>query len=196
MDNEALLPLVARGLLLPLRAPQDGDILEDDGGPDSLETEWRRDRAYRHVRVLDEVKRRRRRRARNEANFHDDKLAERCRVTGKMPIGNRWIDVNKGDSLRTSYRSRLVAEEFKVYIRPQLFVATPSTECLRMLLSRAAENENRKVLYVDINRAYFYTKAVRPTFMKLSPDEPSSSNEGLVRKRMMLMYGTTDTAPN
>ena len=99
MDNEALLPPVARGLLLPLRAPQDGNILEDDGGPDSLGTEWRRDRAYRHVRVLDEVKKQRRRRARNDANIHDDELAERCRLTGKMPIGTRWIDVTEGDSL-------------------------------------------------------------------------------------------------
>ena len=182
MDNEDLLPPVARGLLFPLRAPQEGDVLEDDGCPDSLETEWRRDRAHRHVRVLDEVKRQRRRRARKEANIHDDELAERRRVTGKMLIGTRWIVVTEGDSLRTSYRSRLVAEEFKVDIRPELFAATPPTECLRMLLSRAAEIENRKVLHVDVSRAYFYAKAVLSTFIKPSAEEPSSGDEGLVGK--------------
>ena len=91
---------------------------------------------------------------------------------------------------------RLVAEEFKVNIRPDLFAATPPTECLRMMLSRAAENENRKVLYVDVSRAYFYAKAVRPTFIKLSAEEPSSGDEGLVGNLMMSMHGTTDTVPN
>ena len=31
--------------------------------------------------------------------------------TGKAPIGTRWVDVNKGDSVRPEYRSRLVAQE-------------------------------------------------------------------------------------
>ena len=30
--------------------------------------------------------------------------------TGRAPIANRWIDINKGDSLNTLYRSRLVAK--------------------------------------------------------------------------------------
>ena len=31
-------------------------------------------------------------------------------ATGKSPIGVRWIDINKGDSQATNYRSRLVAK--------------------------------------------------------------------------------------
>ena len=65
-----------------------------------------------------------------------------------------------------------------------------------MLLSRAAENKNRKVLYVNVSRAYFYAKAVRSTFIKLSAEEPSSGDDGLVGKLMMSMHGTTDTVPN
>ena len=30
-------------------------------------------------------------------------------VTGKGPIGTRWIDINKGDDANPEYRSRLVA---------------------------------------------------------------------------------------
>ena len=30
-------------------------------------------------------------------------------VTGKAPIGSRWIDLNKGDESNSGYRSRLVA---------------------------------------------------------------------------------------
>ena len=37
---------------------------------------------------------------------------EECRrVTGKGPIGVRWVDVNKEDEVNPKYRSRLVAKE-------------------------------------------------------------------------------------
>ena len=54
-------------------------------------------------------------------------------ATGKSPIGTRWIDINKGDATKVNYRSRLVAKEFRVDVRPELFAATPPTECLRLL---------------------------------------------------------------
>ena len=31
--------------------------------------------------------------------------------TGKPPIGTKWVDVNKGDSMHPEYRSRLFAQE-------------------------------------------------------------------------------------
>ena len=34
-------------------------------------------------------------------------------VTGKAPIGTRWIDINKGDEANPEYRSRLVAQQVK-----------------------------------------------------------------------------------
>ena len=34
-------------------------------------------------------------------------------VTGKAPIGSRWIDINKGDESNPDYRSRLVAQQIK-----------------------------------------------------------------------------------
>ena len=123
-------------------------------------------------------------------------LDECRRLTGKMPIGTRWIDVNKGDSVKPNYRSRLVAKEYKVDVRPDLFAATPPTECLRLLLSRAAESPGQKVLYIDVSRAYFYAKSVRPTYIKLPSEDPRSGEEGLVGKLMMSMYGTRDAAQN
>ena len=70
----------------------------------------------------------------DEMGVYEYATMEECRrVTGKAPIGTRWIDINKGDSTKTNYRSRLVAKEFKVDVRPDLFAATPPTECLRLL---------------------------------------------------------------
>ena len=33
-------------------------------------------------------------------------LSECCDQTGKGPIGTRWVDVNKGDTVHPEYRSR------------------------------------------------------------------------------------------
>ena len=46
-------------------------------------------------------------------------------VTGKAPIGVRWVDINKGDSNTPNYRSRLVAKEFNTGVCPELYAATP-----------------------------------------------------------------------
>ena len=58
--------------------------------------------------------------------------------TGKAPIATRWIDINKGDENEPNYRSRLVAKEFKTDERPELFAATPPSECLRLLVNKLA----------------------------------------------------------
>ena len=113
-----------------------------------------------------------------------------------MPIGTRWIYLSNGNSFRTSYRSRLVAEEVKVDIRPELFAATPPTGWLRMLLSRVAEKDNQTVLFAGVSRAYVYAKVVCPTFMKPPAKEPGSGEEGLVGKLTMSMYGVRDAAQN
>ena len=47
------------------------------------------------------------------------------RISGKKPIGTRWIDINKGDEVNPEYRSRLVAQEIKMDKREDLFAATP-----------------------------------------------------------------------
>ena len=64
--------------------------------------------------------------------------------TGKGPIAVRWIDINKGDTENPCYRSRLVAKEFKTDINPELYAATPPSECLRMLISRMASQKIRR----------------------------------------------------
>ena len=38
-------------------------------------------------------------------------ISEAWLITGKGPIGTRWVDVNKGDDSNPDYRSRLVAQE-------------------------------------------------------------------------------------
>ena len=61
-------------------------------------------------------------------------IKECMRVTGRKPIGVRWVDINKGDSAQPNDRSRLVAKEFKgKEDRPEWFAATPPSECLKLI---------------------------------------------------------------
>ena len=117
-------------------------------------------------------------------------------ATGRPPIGVRWVDTNKGDRARPNYRARLVAKEYRVEARPDLFAATPPTECMRLLASKAAENKSYKMLYIDISRAYFYTRSIRPTYVKLPAEDERSGEEGICAKLLMSMYGTRDAANN
>lgn len=65
-------------------------------------------------------------------------LEEAWRETGKAPIAVHWVDVNKGDSTKPNYRSRLAAKEFNTGVNPDLYAATPPSECLRLMLSLLA----------------------------------------------------------
>ena len=61
-------------------------------------------------------------------------IQECCNITGKASIGVRSVDINKGDSSRQNYRSRLVAKEFNTGVCPEMYAATPPSECMRSLL--------------------------------------------------------------
>ena len=54
-------------------------------------------------------------------------------VTGKAPIGTRWIDINKGDEVNPEYRSRLVAQQVKYNSKEKnIFAATPPLEAQKL----------------------------------------------------------------
>ena len=71
------------------------------------------------------------------------------------PIGVRWVDISKRDSSNPNYRSRLVAKEFNTGVCPELYAATPPSECLRIMISKAANGRKKGVsmMYADVSRA-------------------------------------------
>ena len=89
-------------------------------------------------------------------------ISEAWAETGKAPIAVRWVDINKGDTANPKYRSRLVAKEFNTGPLPELYAATPPSECLRLILSLVASGEGMGLMYADVSRAYFYAPAARP----------------------------------
>ena len=116
--------------------------------------------------------------------------------TGQAPIATRWIDVNKGDTARPNYRSRLVAKEFKTDINPELYAATPPSESLRLIISKLASNRKMELMYADVSRAYFYAKAVRAVYVKLPEEDQEEGDAGKCGRLKMSMYGTRDAALN
>ena len=93
-------------------------------------------------------------------------IAKSWIATGKAPIAVRWVDINKGDSAHPNYRSRSVAKEFNTGVCPELFAATPPSECLRLMLSLVASGRRKGtgLMYADVSRAYF-TRRWRGLFM-------------------------------
>ena len=145
---------------------------------------------------------------------------ERCDMTecwvytGKNPIKTRWIDTNKtNDPLDESYRSRLVAKEYKTFERPELYSGTPPVELMRMLVSKVADgqvdkrrwcqkyfhrnaDQNVVLMYTDISRAYFNAPAPQHKYIEI-PDEdikPGEDKTKLCARLKVAMYGTRDAA--
>ena len=117
---------------------------------------------------------------------------------GKL-IKGRWLDVNKGDSSNPNYRSRLVAKEFNTGVCPELYAATPPSECLRIMISKAANGCKKGVsmMYADVSRAYFYAKAVRPVYVKLPYEYAvEGHDEGKCGTLQLSMHGARDAALN
>ena len=129
--------------------------------------------------------------------------AECWEVTGRGPIGTKWVDVNKGDKVNPEYRSRLVAKEIKTDKRNDLFAATPPLEGKKLLFSLSVtegighDKRNRKggmkLDFIDIRRAFFHARANRPVYVKL-PDE--EYQPGMCGRLNKAMYGTRDAAQN
>ena len=72
----------------------------------------------------------------------------------KGTMGVRWVDINEGDSVNPNYRSRLVDKEFNTGVCPELYAATPPSECLRIMLSKTASGRSQGVslMYADVSR--------------------------------------------
>ena len=79
-------------------------------------------------------------------------LKECWDVTGKAPIGVRWVDVNKGDKVHPEIRSRLVAKEINRHRRDDLFAATPPIECKKDAVQHGSDGGDRIQTWAKIKR--------------------------------------------
>ena len=94
--------------------------------------------------------------------------------TGRPPIPTDWVDINKGDSLRPNYRSRLVCQETRgrstidVEDWAATFAATPPHEAFKLELSLMMTGPRSQVagdddvlMPLDISRAHLHSPLAR-----------------------------------
>jgi hypothetical protein len=94
-------------------------------------------------------------------------------------------------------RCRIVAKDFNVDKRSDLFAATPPLEYLRYLVSRCASSQlgpnKTKIMVQDVKKAYFYAPATRDVYVELPPER---HQPGMCAKLHKSLYGTRDAALN
>ena len=128
----------------------------------------------------------------NKWNIWDIVDVDLCwQRTGKSPISGRWVDHNKGDESNPNVRSRYVAQEVARWKDATLFAATPPLEALRLLLSSIARDKKRKLLLIDVRKAYLHAVAEREVYVQL----PKEMNlQGKCGRLNRCLYGTRDAA--
>ncbi len=88
---------------------------------------------------------------------HEKVPLEECwKVTGKAPVGVKWIDTNKGDKEKLEYRCRVVTKEIKKDKREDLFAASPPMEAKKVFFSLLASMPETCLAFNDVVRAYFH----------------------------------------
>ena len=112
--------------------------------------------------------------------------------TGKPPIRTRWVDTNKGSAGDPEYRSRWVAQEFRIGVDNSLYAATPPLEAVREVISDAASNKGRIIVTIDVRRAYFYAPVAREMHVDLPLEDAMQHNERKCGRLKISLYGTRD----
>ena len=114
--------------------------------------------------------------------------------SGKL-INGRWIDVNKGDSLKPDIRSRYVGKEFATGVDASLYAGTPPLEALKLIIGEASNDEQAgmHIMLSDVKRAYFHAAAERELYVEIPREDPDWSPDA-IGKLNLALYGTRDAA--
>ena len=113
---------------------------------------------------------------------------------GKL-IKGRWIDVNKGDSLKPDIRSRYVGKEFATGVDASLYAGTPPLKALKLIIGEASNDEQAgmHIMLSDVKRAYFHAAAERELYVEIPREDPDWSPDA-IGKLNLALYGTRDAA--
>ena len=107
-----------------------------------------------------------------------------------------WVDCDKGSPGREEYRSRLCAQEFaKGEQRDDLFAGTPpslATKLLASLCASTGQQHGKRLMVLDVKRAFLHGDIQRPVYIRLPAEDPKSCVPGLLGKLRKAMYGTRD----
>ena len=111
-------------------------------------------------------------------------IQESVKATGEGPVGVKWVGTNNGDEVVESYRSRLVAQEFRKKKEEALFAATPPFESLRTLIGIVASSgwQPEADIEEEDDHVHFYAPSSRRVFVQLLPEDPRYGEFGRCRE--------------
>ena len=93
----------------------------------------------------------------------------------------------------------MVVRELKLDNR-LLFAATPRLEALRIICSTCAAHQNQprgrnfRMMSIDVRRAYFYAKTIRPVYVEIPKEDWEPDDEDHVARLNFSFYSTRDAA--
>ena len=112
------------------------------------------------------------------------------------PVDSKWVD-KACEVEPMQIRSRIVAREFKIGDRPDLYAGTPPLEALKAIISIAASHRPEfSLMHVDVSCAYCHAKPQELVLEKLPAEGCSGKEEGKIGLLKKSMYGTSDAASN
>jgi len=112
------------------------------------------------------------------------------KVTGRRPLGGRWVDVNKGDARHPVIRCRYVAKDIAFKKNDDFFSATPPLEALRFLLGHVANQRGaERLMVIDARKAHLHAHVDREVFVELPPEV---AQPGFCARLKRCLYGTRD----
>ena len=125
--------------------------------------------------------------------------------TGKKPVDVRWIDHNKGDSLRPQVRCRRVAKDFRTGPDDELYAGTPPLESLKLILSHAVTgSKTRCIMTNDVSRAYLHSPCRSEVYARRAEEDMKHKHGdnnidgeaagGTCWRLLKSMYGTRPAA--
>ncbi|CAK0863719.1 unnamed protein product, partial [Prorocentrum cordatum] len=127
------------------------------------------------------------------------------RELGRKPLSVRWVDVDKGDSIRPDCRSRLVAQETMAQNATAghgvgaVFAAAPPLECLRLVCSLVMSSdqaEGRVLGFLDISRARPRCEIKRALYVRPPGEGGMSQGAGKCGFLKMALYGARGAGQN
>ena len=110
---------------------------------------------------------------------------KKSEATGGIHVRMEVTASEKGNIVRW----RLVVIEVSSYERPDVFAGTPPIAATKYLLSDVASSKDKRILVLDIKRAFLYGEIEENIYIEL-PDEDVMKSKGYVGKLIKAMYGT------